>query len=65
MRFDYGATVPWVTRIEDSTIEAIAGPERMVLRTPANCTGKISKPSVSSWSVRDSQFPLCCPMGVI
>ena len=26
VRFDYGSTVPWVTRTEDSTIEAIAGP---------------------------------------
>ena len=31
VRFDYGATVPWVTRIEDGAINAIAGPERLVL----------------------------------
>ena len=35
VRFDYGSTVPWVTRIDDSTIEAIAGPEQIVLRTSA------------------------------
>jgi GH15 family glucan-1,4-alpha-glucosidase len=56
VRFDYGATVPWVTRIEDSTIEAIAGPD---------CTGKISKPSASLWLMRDNQCPSCCPMGVL
>src|ERR1700740_1995291 len=32
MRFDYGATVPWVTRLEDGTIDAIAGPDRLVVR---------------------------------
>ncbi len=40
MRFDYGATVPWVTRAEDGTIDSIAGPERLVLRTPANLHGE-------------------------
>ncbi len=39
-RFDYGATVPWVTRDEDGTIAAIAGPERLVLRTPATLYGE-------------------------
>jgi GH15 family glucan-1,4-alpha-glucosidase len=34
-RFNYGATVPWVNRIDDGAINAIAGPERLVLRTPA------------------------------
>jgi len=67
VRFDYGSTVPWVTRIDDSTIEAIAGPEQIVLRTSAelNCAGKISKPSASSWLMRDNQCPLCCPMGAL
>jgi GH15 family glucan-1,4-alpha-glucosidase len=40
VRFDYGATVPWVTRAEDGTIDAIAGPERLVLRTPATLYGQ-------------------------
>jgi hypothetical protein len=40
VRFDYGSTVLWVTRIEDSTIEAIAGPERIVLRTSAELHGE-------------------------
>jgi GH15 family glucan-1,4-alpha-glucosidase len=40
VRFDYGATVPWVTRIEDGTIDAIAGPERLVLRTPVILRGE-------------------------
>jgi len=40
MRFNYGATVPWVSRLEDGTIDAIAGPERLVLRTPATLYGE-------------------------
>jgi len=40
VRFDYGATVPWVTRAEDGTIDAIAGPERLILRTPATLHGE-------------------------
>ena len=40
VRFDYGATVPWVTRTEDGTIDAIAGPERLILRTPATLHGE-------------------------
>jgi GH15 family glucan-1,4-alpha-glucosidase len=40
VRFNYGATVPWVSRLEDATINAIAGPERLLLRTPAALYGE-------------------------
>jgi GH15 family glucan-1,4-alpha-glucosidase len=33
LRFDYGSNVPWVTRLEDNAIKAIAGPDMAVLRT--------------------------------
>jgi len=33
LRFDYGAAVPWVTRLDDHTLRAIAGPSMVVLRT--------------------------------
>jgi GH15 family glucan-1,4-alpha-glucosidase len=33
MRFDYGAIIPWVTRIDSQTLQAIAGPDMVVLRT--------------------------------
>ncbi len=35
VRFNYGATVPWVSRLPDGSIDAIAGPERLILRTAA------------------------------
>jgi GH15 family glucan-1,4-alpha-glucosidase len=40
VRFNYGATVPWVNRLDDGAINAIAGPERLVLRTPVELHGE-------------------------
>jgi hypothetical protein len=40
VRFDYGKTVPWVSRLEDGTIDAIAGPERLVPQTPTKLYGQ-------------------------
>ena len=40
VRFNYGAIVPWVNRLEDGTINAIAGPERLLLRTPVELYGE-------------------------
>ncbi|HWZ68471.1 MAG TPA: glycoside hydrolase family 15 protein [Stellaceae bacterium] len=41
LRFDYGAVVPWVERLPDGGgVSAIAGPERVVLRTPAPLRGE-------------------------
>ncbi|HKH70790.1 MAG TPA: glycoside hydrolase family 15 protein [Vicinamibacterales bacterium] len=39
LRFDYGRTVPWVTRMEDGTLRAIAGPDLVTLHTPAPIHG--------------------------
>jgi GH15 family glucan-1,4-alpha-glucosidase len=38
-RFGYGAIVPWMTRLEDGTYRAIAGPDMVVLRTPVQLRG--------------------------
>ena len=40
VRFNYGSTVPWVDRLDDGAISAIAGPERLVLRTPIALNGE-------------------------
>src|SRR6202007_3328818 len=40
VRFNYGAIVPWVNRLDDGAISAIAGPERLVLRTPVELYGE-------------------------
>ena len=34
IRFDYGSVVPWVRRCDDGSLQAVAGPNRLVLRTP-------------------------------
>jgi GH15 family glucan-1,4-alpha-glucosidase len=40
VRFNYGSTVPWVNRLDDGSINAIAGPERLLLRTPVALYGE-------------------------
>ena len=40
LRFGYGATVPWVTRLEDQTLRAIAGPDMILLHTPIEFRGE-------------------------
>ncbi|WP_434957714.1 MULTISPECIES: glycoside hydrolase family 15 protein [unclassified Labrys (in: a-proteobacteria)] len=40
VRFDYGRTVPWVTRADDGTITAVAGPDRLILSTPVPLEGE-------------------------
>lgn len=41
IRFDYGITVPWVTRLGDgSGLSAIAGPHRLAVRSPVALVGK-------------------------
>ncbi|MDB5509847.1 MAG: glycosyl hydrolase [Hyphomicrobiales bacterium] len=40
VRFDYGRTVPWVTRLEDGTLSLLAGPDQLLLRTPAELHGE-------------------------
>jgi GH15 family glucan-1,4-alpha-glucosidase len=54
VRFNYGATVPWVNRLPDGTINAIAGPERLVLRTPAVLFGEDLK-TIGEFTVEDGQ----------
>lgn len=52
LRFDYGISVPWVTRLPDDTgIRAIAGPDMVVLRTTAPIEGRDLK-TVAEFSVR-------------
>jgi GH15 family glucan-1,4-alpha-glucosidase len=39
VRFDYGRSVPWVSRLPDGTWRAIAGPDTAVLHTPVALKG--------------------------
>jgi GH15 family glucan-1,4-alpha-glucosidase len=40
LRFDYGRTIPWVTRLSDGTFRAIAGPDMVTLHTSVPLRGE-------------------------
>jgi GH15 family glucan-1,4-alpha-glucosidase len=40
LRFDYGSVVPWVVRLDDGSLLAVAGPDMTVLRTPVPLRGE-------------------------
>lgn len=41
LRFDYGAVVPWVSRLPGGTgLQAVAGPDRVVLHSPIRLRGE-------------------------
>jgi GH15 family glucan-1,4-alpha-glucosidase len=40
IRFDYGRSIPWVTRRGDRTLCAVSGPDMVVLRTPVSLRGE-------------------------
>jgi GH15 family glucan-1,4-alpha-glucosidase len=54
IRFGYGAAVPWVTHIAADTWRAIAGPDMLVLRTPAPMHGENLK-SVADFVVKEGE----------
>jgi GH15 family glucan-1,4-alpha-glucosidase len=64
LRFDYGAVVPWVTRADDGTLQAIAGPDMTVLRTPIEVRGEDLK-TVADFVVTEGQtVPFVLTYGV-
>jgi GH15 family glucan-1,4-alpha-glucosidase len=40
LRFDYGHSIPWVNRLADGALRGIAGPDMVILRTPAPIRGE-------------------------
>jgi GH15 family glucan-1,4-alpha-glucosidase len=40
LRFDYGSIVPWVSRLDDGRLRAIAGPDMVVLRSDVALHGR-------------------------
>jgi GH15 family glucan-1,4-alpha-glucosidase len=43
LRFDYGATVPWVTRVDETTVRGIAGPDTVIVRSDVHLHGENMK----------------------
>ncbi len=55
LRFDYGASVPWVTRLDEGHgLRAIAGPDMVVLRTRAELRGE-GLSTVSEFTVSEGE----------
>lgn len=50
IRFGYGAIVPWVNRMDDGALRAVAGPDMLILRTAAPHRGEDLK-TVSDFTV--------------
>src|SRR5437763_16360952 len=40
IRFDYGRSIPWVSRTEDGALAAVAGPDLLVLRSSVETKGE-------------------------
>lgn len=40
LRFDFGRIIPWVSRCKDGALQAIAGPDMVMLRTPVEHHGE-------------------------
>jgi GH15 family glucan-1,4-alpha-glucosidase len=40
LRFDYGSIVPWVSRLDDGSLRAIAGPDMVVIRSDVPLRGE-------------------------
>jgi GH15 family glucan-1,4-alpha-glucosidase len=54
LRFDYGHSVPWVTRLDDRSLRAIAGANMVVLRTSAPIHSENLK-TVSEFTIKDGE----------
>ena len=54
IRFDYGRTIPWVTRLADGTGCAVAGPDMLLLHSPVRFRGENLK-SVADFEVAEGQ----------
>jgi GH15 family glucan-1,4-alpha-glucosidase len=55
LRFDFGVSIPWVTRLEGHAgILAVAGPAQVVLRTPVKLAGR-DMTTVAEFHVRAGQ----------
>ena len=54
LRFEYGESVPWVTRMSDGSLRAISGPDMVTLCTPAPLRGQDLK-TVAEFTVNEGE----------
>jgi GH15 family glucan-1,4-alpha-glucosidase len=54
IRFDYGITIPWVSRRDTRTLTAVAGPHLLTIRTPIDLHGE-NMHTVGEFSLRKGE----------
>jgi GH15 family glucan-1,4-alpha-glucosidase len=54
LRFDYGRSMPWVTRMKDGALRAISGPHMVTLHTPVPLRGENFK-TLSEFTIREGE----------
>jgi GH15 family glucan-1,4-alpha-glucosidase len=55
LRFYYGAFVPWVTRLDNGALRAVAGPDMVLINTPVELEGK-DLTTVGEFVVKEGDF---------
>ncbi|NIF18458.1 glycoside hydrolase family 15 protein [Pantoea sp. Cy-639] len=54
LRFDYGRSVPWIEKLDPLTLSAVAGPDRLILRSSTEVHGR-DHHSVARFRVRTGE----------
>ena len=54
IRFGYGAVVPWVSKQDDGSLRAVAGPDMLLMRTPVDLRGEDAR-TVGTFTVGQGQ----------
>ena len=54
LRFGYGAIIPWVVRLDQETLRAVAGPDMVLIRTPVRLRGQ-DLTTVGEFTIRAGQ----------
>jgi GH15 family glucan-1,4-alpha-glucosidase len=54
IRFGYGEIVPWVTKLPDGRLRAVAGPDQLILETPVSHRGENLK-TVTEFQIKEGE----------
>ena len=63
LRFGYGATIPWVSRLDDGTLRAVAGPDMAVLRCAVALEGENFKTEATFTVAKGESVPFVLSYG--
>src|SRR6185312_5545177 len=54
LRFDYGLVVPWVTRVDDGRLRAVAGPDMVMIQSDVPLHGE-NLTTVGEFTIREGE----------